>query len=251
MKHWIAITLVAFLFNNCLAQSDIFVGGQASFNSLLWFNQNSYGENELAYKFKPGVGLGLQAGYQFAAKSAIAIELNFVQQGASYDETINTINIVREVEQSYLQIPIMYHWRSNRDLSGFFFDIGLSLGFLTGASISQDPVIYNPPSELNSQDITERLVSFEPGFLIGLGYKYDLNENIDLKFGFKSYTSITDINASAWQQPNLDGIYEPSRNGRGGIEVSLLYYLGGKTRWVKQEVEDLLPEALPKENEPE
>jgi len=229
MKHGIISLFVCLLFGfTSEAQSNFFVGGQASFNSLLWLNQNAYGEpHELAYKFKPGINIGLQAGRILKPKSAIVLELNFAQQGASYDETINGTNFVREIEQSYIQVPVYYQWRAKKDRNGFILDVGPSFGFITDASVS-----INNQLELNQK---ERFNNLDLGALIGLGYGIDLTDNLELKLNWRNYVSLTDINAENWQIADPDGLYEPSRNARSGIEAALTFHIGGKTRWLTDE----------------
>lgn len=226
MKQSIICLLVCLAFGfNTNAQSNFFVGGQASFNSLLWLNQNAYGEpHELAYKFKPGIAIGLQAGRIIKPKSAIVLELNFAQQGAAYDETINGTNFVREIDQSYIQIPIYYQYRAKKDKSGFFLDVGPSFGFISDATVSIDNVV--------DLDAKERFNGIDFGLLTGLGYAIDLTDNLELKLNWRNYFSLTDINSEAWQIEDPDGVYEASRNARSGIEAALTFHIGGKTRWL-------------------
>lgn len=226
MKHLLTYLLLCLAFGYVSnAQSNLFVGGQASFNSLLWLNQNAYGEpHELAYKFKPGIAIGLQAGAILKPKSAIVLEVNFAQQGASYDETINGTNFVREISQSYIQVPIYYQYRAKKDRNGFILDIGPSFGFISDASVSIDGEV--------DLDAKERFNGIDLGLLVGLGYGLDLTDNVELKLNWRNYVSLTDINAEDFQIADPDGVYEPSRNARSGIEAALTFHIGGKTRWL-------------------
>jgi hypothetical protein len=179
------------------------------------------GNIHLGFDFNKSVGLKLEAGYQML--------------GQRYKDTYNDTAYTRTVTLNYIQLPLLFKYRTNGEVARFYFAIGPQFNFLMSANqvyYKQEVVntdsIYNPISnqriKVGEETITDRYTSFDVMGRLDLGVDISFTPNLFLNVGATMAYGFMDINATDWRIPDhSSGTYSPSHNIFGGINVGINY----------------------------
>jgi hypothetical protein len=199
------------------------VGLATACNSVWIFNQNMYGARELEYKPKIGVMYGLAAGYEFKSHLGVQIELSRTSQGQDYKDIVNGKKVNRQVNLSYIQIPIILKYGGSGNNSRFYAMGGIQFGFLSSSSI------YQNSKQVYSKDLNKNANGFfvrkDFGIKMGMGDDILISKNMYLNIGLQGFYGLTDINAEVFRRDYKDRPYEKSINAYGGIEVGFHYFI--------------------------
>lgn len=184
---------VAVLFAGA-AFSQLTVGALAGPN--LSIVSQSLSEDVEGFEAESVSGIGFQVGafakYGLSDKVGIKAELQFQSRGQSSDDSFEFLGETIETEtksrDSYLAIPILVDLGLTDGLS---LEVGPSLGFLMGSSITSESTSGGNTTEttIDGDDATEGRNGFEFGAAIGAHYM--LNE--DLGVGLRYTRALTDI----------------------------------------------------------
>ena len=228
-----------------MGQGKIYLGGTAGINGIFILNQNNYGQSELDYDTKTGSVYGLQLGYYLNSKNAINVEILFSNQGQAYKDEISNETLNKDVDLSYLMIPLTFKHIFGLDPASkrtrFYINIGPYLSLLQSAGVSFqrngadtdliDFVTFNggnPNASTlaamgNPSDDKDLFSGTDFGLLGGLGMDYNLAMGLVIGLELRAGMGLSDMNAESWQLVNRDNVYEKSRNFFTGIKLGVGY----------------------------
>jgi hypothetical protein len=255
MKKNVAAAVLLLLTSVLGAQSyeatRFYLGGHVA-GSFPWIiNQNNYGLPELRYKPTPGFSGGLVAGMSFTSQHQIQLEVSYALLGQSYQDNIfgGSIPIRKDIDLSYVQLPLMYRFGMKRskdamfytDVTTFFFTAGIQPGFLVGQGIDwrvddqaktweevydqfSDPGYgYSSILQAPSTTVSEQFKQFDLGAAGGFGVQRFFDERLLVSLELRTYFGLLDINGDDWKVPNRSGNYGASRNFSAGLRLNASY----------------------------
>jgi hypothetical protein len=170
------------------------------------------------------------------------VEIGYSKLGQNYTDThIDTV-FTRNIKLNYLQIPILFKYRTNGKVARFYFLVGPQFNFLLSATQkyyrqgTEFDSIFSPhnwpkPILIGQSTITERYTSMDIMGRLDLGADISLGEHLFLNVGLTMAYGLMDINASDYRVPNYkSNTYNASHNIYGGVNVGINYVLpiGGK-----------------------
>jgi opacity protein-like surface antigen len=165
------------------------IDGQNNTSSLTSFNAGVSGE----YYFSDRWGL----------KAKLIYDSKGWSDGFITDENFNTITT--DFKLNYVTLPVMANWHfgSNRN---WYLNFGPYVGFLVNAE----------DSELGL-DLKDGFKSTDFGFAFGIGYKFEIDDNIKLFIEYDGQSGFSDI----FEENAGDAI----RNGRSSLNIGALFSL--------------------------
>jgi opacity protein-like surface antigen len=165
------------------------IDGQNNTSSLTSFNAGVSGE----YYFSDRWGL----------KAKLIYDSKGWSDGFIIDENFNTITT--DFKLNYVTLPVMANWHfgSNRN---WYLNFGPYVGFLVNAE----------DSELGL-DLKDGFKSTDFGFAFGIGYKFEIDDNIKLFIEYDGQSGFSDI----FEENAGDAI----RNGRSSLNIGVLFSL--------------------------
>jgi len=219
---------------NVSAQKGFNIGIAANYNATFIINQNIYGGTpELDYKQTTSFAYDLGLGYNFTNWIGVKAEVGMTPMGQKYYNHDDIPSLTRDVQLSYITVPLMAHFSLGGEVFRFYANIGPQFAFLTKATQSylQDgkplPKIYNPEIkdsiDVSKTDIKDRYKSMDIMARFDFGLDIIIIKHIGINFGLSGAYGLTDINASDWKLKNHDGEYKPSHNVYGGLTLGLRY----------------------------
>lgn len=234
------LLLSSFLVN---AQRGFHVGVGGSFNSAWIVSQNNFEtlfgcsdpliqKSELAYENTFGFTAGLALGYQWEDRWGAQGELNFNKTGQHYQDGYSTsfcpeyVDVRREVDLSYFQVPLMLKFSPGKNEKvKFSFLWGIQFGFL----LTSDEAVWisNLPKQDFQVAVEDKFKSAEVGLPLRFGVDFYLSNNLYINAGLATYFGFTDLNGSAVQDfvSNNDIEYQKSHNFHAGLNVGVHYLL--------------------------
>lgn len=215
------------------AQAPKWMGINSGIGTSLFLNQNAYGAPELEYKWKTAYLVGAKFGWHYRPQQAITLGVQYANQGANFGASIRDTTFTRSFSLTYVQLPIMYQWRPKVNESGFFGEIGIQFGYALSASYDVDPVVPN----IEGIAADDLYTDVDAGLLLALGYIIDLNDKMEIQLGWRGYTSGVDLNEFKYRYRDGSGSYNPSYNFSSLIKADLVWHLGGKNDWFKDDDE--------------
>ena len=149
--------------------------------------------------------LGVSGEYYFSEKWGAKIKLIYDSKGWSdgfiYNEDTGS-TITTDFKLSYVTLPIMANWHFGSNLN-WYLNFGPYIGFLTGVE----------DSELGL-DLKDTFNSTDFGLAFGIGYKFEIKDNIKLYFEYDGQSGLSDV----FEVNSGEAI----RNGRSSINVGVL-----------------------------
>lgn len=243
LRTFITLLIIGASISMTMAQkaNHFEAGLQGGFGPIFIVNQNNYGLREMDYELKYGAAFNLQLGYNFTENIGLFTEIGKQAMGQKYTDTWENFDVARDIDMSYLNIPLLFKYSYGESRARFRLLVGPQLAFLSkaeqtytvnGMEIEGQFELENKDDEtfdVGAKDITDRFNSMDIGVVLDLGADIFLMENIlylsaaaRLNYGF------TDINASAFQLNNIDGNYDPSHNAGGVFMIGIHYIIAGK-----------------------
>ncbi|RKE94729.1 porin family protein [Ichthyenterobacterium magnum] len=159
-------------------------------------------------KSKIGFNLSGSGEYYFSDRWGIKAKLIYDQKGWADGFIYNVdtdVNVITDFKLNYLSVPVMANWHfgSNRN---WYLNFGPYIGFVINAE----------DSELGL-DVKEGFKSTDFGLAFGIGYKFEINDNIKLFVEYDGQSGFSDI----FEENAGDSI----RNGRSSFNVGALFSL--------------------------
>jgi hypothetical protein len=216
-----------------LAQKQLYFGMAGTFTTTWITNQNIYGQPELNYKLTGGYCVNLNIGFDFNKHIGLKTEVGYALLGQGYDGKQYDTATTRKVRLKYLQIPLLFKYRTSGKTAQFYILAGPQFNILLSAKQDykrgdvKPPVYHNPEIDkdidVGAEDIKDRYNSLDIFARIDFGVDISIIENLFLNVGITAAYGLMDINASDWQLKDNSGNYTPSHNIYGGINFGLCY----------------------------
>jgi len=253
MKSLSIIGLLLFVFSSTelFGQIQVFTGPVAGYHGKAIINQNQYGQRGLDYVYAGDFHYGLALGLDINNKHIFQLEGIITSGGQGYSNSFDGFTLDRNVNISYVQIPLTYRFvtgRNGKDTNkgtNFHILFGGYLGLLQGVEMDQqingmesnfyDFVTYNLvnrnlmglnqriPDRMNP-DYNTMFTENDWGGLIGFGMQSFLTTHLKLIVELRAGASLQDINAENWRFLNRNGDYRASRNLFAGLTTGVFYY---------------------------
>jgi opacity protein-like surface antigen len=150
---------------------------------------------------------GISGEYYFSDRWGLKAKLIYDNKGWSdgfiTDENFNTVTT--DFKLNYVTLPIMANWHfgSNRN---WYLNLGPYVGLLVNAE----------DSELGL-DLKDGFKSTDFGFAFGIGYKFEIDDNIKLYIEYDGQSGFSDI----FEENSGDAV----RNGRSSFNIGALFNL--------------------------
>ncbi len=216
-----------------MSQKQLYIGAGGTGLSTWITNQNNYGLFEMDYAMTFGLGGNFNIGYDFTKNIGLKLEVGYTKLGQNYKDNINDTAYIRHIRLDYIQIPLLFKFKTNGEVARFYLLVGPQFGLLLNAK--QTYLKNDEPWEKNIKDlkentykiseetITNRFTSFDIFARLDLGVDITLVQNLILNAGISLNYGLTDINATDWRIKNNSGEYKASHNIYGGFNVGLCY----------------------------
>ena len=250
MKKTISLIAFALLlsFSSAYAQKHLYFGLGGSYLTTGFTNQNNYGlDFQMDYVAKYGISGNLNVGFDFTNHLGAKLEIGTGPMGQKYKDTHNGKSYERDIDLNYIQVPLLFKFRTAGNVAKFYAMVGPQFSFLTSAKqtylengVTWNKMIVNPitnqPLNVSQEDIKERYNSMDIMARVDLGVDIMLGKSLFLNVGATMAYGLIDINATDYRIPDnyfatpSGTTYNPSHNFYGGINVGINYMLpiGGK-----------------------
>lgn len=245
-----AALVVAFFSTNA---QGLEVGVNAGLYTTWLMNKNVFDQDEILNPdFSGGPSWGFVGTFYFSKTIGVSAELNFatVRQNYSGEYGVNQ-TYEAKTTLKYTQIPVLFKLQSQ---GGFYFEIGPQFAFL-GKATEDYTDDQNSDNDYSDLDVKQGFTEAPISLVFGFGGKFDLNEHLALTAGLRLAGSLSDITNEYSQQEAADIIaastvgefgdlgitdayahitqngsfkYEKTTLAVAGIQMSLVYKLGGK-----------------------
>lgn len=215
-----------------LRKHQVFLGISGMLNLASIFNQNTrgaFGTRELPYKPTLGYAGAVRLGYRY--RHRIGFETGFIfhsQQGQHYEGRIGNAVAARQVDLTYMQIPLVLRYTfgnvfSNRIPSPWVLGIGAQFGFLTAATeqFEGNEVPFSGEFSTNS-DYRPYLNPMEVAGVLSIDKEIYFHKHMFVAVGLRASFG-SDLNAEGHPAPDD---YGKSHNFLLGLNVSFNGFLG-------------------------
>jgi hypothetical protein len=239
MKKTLSVAIIALLFiaGPLMSQKQLYFGLAGTGLSSVITNQNNYGlPFEMDYAFTMGGSGNANIGFDFSNNIGLKLEIGYSILGQKYTDTYNDTVYSRNIKLNYLQIPLLFKFRTGGDVAKFYLLVGPQLNLLLSASqkyLKQDDIFnenftpsdWTKPVLIGQETITDRYNSMDIMGRLDIGVDINLAKSLFLNVGLTMAYGFTDINATDWQIKDHTGNYNPSHNIYGGINFGINYVL--------------------------
>jgi hypothetical protein len=236
MKKSLSLILFAILLAGPLmSQKQLYFGLSGTGLSSIVTNQNNYGVSPLDYKVVIGASGNVNVGFDFNKHFGLKLEIGYTKMGQKYEKSKKDTVFARNVKLNYLQIPLMFKYRTGGESARFYLQLGPQIDFLVSASqdytlndsvfVRTGKNLADQPFVFGEKTITERFSSLDVMGRLDLGVDISIVKNLCLNIGLTMAYGFLDINAPDWRMNDSDGNYNPSHNIYAGLNVGLNYVL--------------------------
>ena len=198
-----ALVIFGMLRSNAQDSGDIELGFGAGLNVSNVTAQEGASGTPSRYSFN----IGVSGEYYFSDRWGLKVELIYDNKGWAdgFIEDNNANSITTDYEVNYVTLPIMANWHfgSNRN---WYLNFGPYIGFLVKAEATE--------SDLNVKD---GFKSTDFGLAFGIGYKFELDDNIKLFIEYDGQSGFTDV----FENNRGSAV----RNGRSSFNIGALFSL--------------------------
>jgi hypothetical protein len=236
MKKILSLVILVFILTagSAFSQKRLSFGVTGTGMYTGFTNQNHYGLTDMDYKATFGMAGCANIGFDFNKHLGLMLQIGYSGLGQSYKDVIKDTNYTRDIRMNYLQVPLMFKFRTGGSVIRFFVMAGPQLNYLLSATQTYykngeipKNEIYNPflnkKVKIAEETITDRYNSIDIMGRLDLGVEISLIKNLYLNGGFSFAYGFTDINASDWQIKDTNGKYNPTHNFFGGFHVGINY----------------------------
>ena len=238
MKKIYSIMILTFFLTagQMVAQKQLYFGLQGTVMSTLITNQNNYGYPDMDYKVTFGGAGNANIGFDFNKHIGLLLQVGYGKLGQRFTDLIHDTTITRNIKLNYLQIPLMFKYRSSGAVARFYVMAGPQFDFLLSAKqtyykndASFNDEVFNPKLKkfvkISEESIKDRFTSYDIFARLDLGVDISIAKNLFINTGFSFAYGLTDINAKDWRINNSSGDYNPSHNAAVGFNVGINYCL--------------------------
>ncbi len=255
MKKNFLLVFVLFIAVSLLAQEGFHIGANGSFNTTWILNQNNYGtlaafstpivkQSEMDYKPTWGGNGGIVLGYNGDKNWGVQMEVQYNATGQKYEDNFQgpatipegtfgsgggRVNVKRDVKLSYIQIPVMAKFTSNKGyVAKAYVMLGPQFGIRLTASEEVKVAGYVYSTEPLAYTSKEKFQTFDVGLVVQTGADIYATDNLYFNAGITIYGGLYDINGAVlknWFSKN-DPSYQKSYNFRAGITAGVHYIFG-------------------------
>jgi outer membrane protein with beta-barrel domain len=228
-----------------------YMGAIAGVNATAIVFQNNYGQTEMDYVVPVGFAAGAAMHYRLTQKSHLIVEVSYQQMGQKHDDHFKDMDFYKDINISYIGIPVLYKLVLNKAAVGYEAGVNFSRpkwyllgGFqpsiLVSAKVrheingSQTDFISfiteggNPNLEeilINGQpsDDKELYNNFDISFIGAAGFHAHIQPSIIGFVELRGGIGLLDINSEPWQLPGPSGTYNWSRNLFIGLHAGMIF----------------------------
>ncbi len=214
-------------------ESQVYIGLSGNLNSSWIMYQQTYGEPFLKYQFTMRPGVNLQLGYDWDYNWGIRAEIGYAMLGQKYKDTQYGLPTTRNIKTNYLQIPVLFKFRTYGDHVKFYAMTGFQMNLLLSATQEylrdgqQPPVFHNPRSDrdidVGATEIKERYTNVNLGMRFDLGVDIRLTDKLFLNAGISNMYSITNLVDPDWRMRDYKDEFHYSHNFYSGLNVGINY----------------------------
>jgi hypothetical protein len=231
---------LSFTIGHVVAQKQLYFGLQGGGMNTWITNQNNYGlpdkYPDMDYKTTFGGAFHVNIGFDFNKNIGLLLQVGYGKLGQRFTDLINDTTFTRNIKLNYLQIPLMFKYRSNGEVARFYVMAGPQFDFLLSAKqtyykndASLTDEVYNPktmkPVKIGESTITDRYTSYDIFARLDMGVDISIMKNMFMNAGLTFCYGLTDINSTDWRDPFNSGKYNPSHNIALGFNVGINYCL--------------------------
>jgi opacity protein-like surface antigen len=235
------ICLVLFLSaGTAVAQKQLYFGLQGTGLSTWVTNAQNYGRPDMDYVATFGGGGNVTIGYDFSKNIGLQLQFGYEKLGQKFKDTQvkndTTYQYTRNIKLNYLQLPLLFKYRTNGEAARFYVMVGPQFNFLLSANqtyykndVKIEDQYQNPITsewvKLGEEDITTYYTSYDIFARLDFGADITVAKNLFITTGISLAYGLTDINATDWRNKNSSGDYNPSHNIAIGFNVGINYCL--------------------------
>ncbi|MBK7172942.1 MAG: PorT family protein [Bacteroidales bacterium] len=199
-------------------------------NSDWILNQNAYGNQEMDYGVKLGLNANLGLNYYMNTEYGFSTGVGISNLGQNYQGDQGGAKATRKVNLNYIQVPVFAMKQLCDPQHPCWLTFGPQLMFLTTGKQNftreEGSALPNPEYLPEGKiDVTKWYKPFD--LMLNLGftnlYYVRTNDKMRMMLSFNAAISVLDINAKAYQIPNLRDEYSASRNFYIGAQFGLMF----------------------------
>jgi len=235
-KHVIYLISALLIASGSLFGQKQFYFGVGGMGLNTWVtNQNNYGlPFEMDYAITIGGGANANIGFDFSKHVGLKIEVGFERLGQTYkDDLFNDTTYTRNVSLNYLEVPLLFKYRTSGKIVRFCVLAGPQFNFLMSAKqkyykygkIDTDYIFDkdDKPVKIGEETITDRYTSLDILGRLDLGVDITLVKNLFLNAGLTMAYGFLDVNATNMRIADHTGNYNASHNILVGINFGINY----------------------------
>jgi hypothetical protein len=235
MKKISALLLLVLCLSGLSVMSQNFYVGLGGTIMNTWVtNESNYGYPDMDYSTTFGGAGNVNAGFDFNKNIGLKLEVGFSKLGQNTKDKINEDTLYeRKLKLNYLQIPLMFKYRTNGEVARFYVMAGPQFGFLLNAKqtyyLNDEPdqrFIPGTTEKISEETITSHYTSYDISARLDFGADITLIPSLVLNAGLTFSYGLMDINATGYRMPDHDGNYNASHNIFGGFNVGIAYVFG-------------------------
>ncbi len=244
-KIFLSAALVAALFS--ANAQGLEVGVNAGLYTTWLMNKNVFDQDEILNpSFSGGPTWGFVGSFYFSKTIGVSAELNFatVRQNYSGEYSANH-TYEAKTTLKYTQIPLLFKMQSE---GGFYFEVGPQFSIL-GKATEDYTDDQNSNNDYTDLDVKQGFTNGPVSIVFGFGGRFNLSDHLALTAGLRLAGSLSDITQEYSEQELAqmfltgddigitDGYAHLTQSGSykyqkttlavGGIQMSLVYKLGG------------------------
>jgi hypothetical protein len=243
MKKIYSLLLLALFLGagQAIAQKQLYFGAQGTGLSTWMTNPQNYGRPDMDYVATFGGAGNVNIGFDFNKHIGLLLQVGYAKLGQKFKDTqvVNdtTYSYARNIKLNYLQIPLMFKFRSGGETARFYLMAGPQFDFLLSANqtyykndLPFDEQFHNPNTnewvKIGEETITDRFMSFDIFARLDLGVDITVAKNLFINTGLSFAYGLTDINSTDYRNiVDSDGNYNPCHNVAVGFNVGINYCL--------------------------
>jgi len=206
-----------------LAQEGFMLGAGGGAYSSWIINQNSWGNPEMEYTSTIGYQFHGTLGYRVTENIGFQVEPGLTRAGQNYSGKMATLDSERKIQLTYITVPVFFHFISNGDLTRFHLLAGPQFAILNSANHNFSSALPFPYMPVGDLDVKDRFASSDVMAVLDVGADMFVADNMFVSAGLRFNYGFKDVNAPDWQMPNLQQVYEPSKNFFAGLNIGINY----------------------------